>query len=83
MHWVGAQFCVCIFLVSRDKFLNMLKFFRNDQRKRENKRARPCCRIRLKFIKYTVWPRNIFLHTKFEFLTKFFYMIQKVLLSLA
>ena len=37
MHWIGAQFCVCMFLDSRDKSLNMLKFCRNDQRKVKNK----------------------------------------------
>ena len=30
VHWTGAQFCVCMFLDSRDKSLNMLKFCRND-----------------------------------------------------
>ena len=30
VHWIGAQFfCVCIFLDSRDKSLNRLKFCRN------------------------------------------------------
>ena len=38
VHWLGAQFCVCMFLDSRDKSLNMLKFCRNDQRKLKNKR---------------------------------------------
>ena len=38
MHWIGAQFCVCMFLDSRDKSLNMLKFCRNDQRKVKNKK---------------------------------------------
>ena len=33
VHCIGAKFCVCIFLDSRDKSLNMLKNFRNDQRK--------------------------------------------------
>ena len=48
VHWIGAQFCVCMFLESRDKSLNMLKFCRNDQRKVKNKRKtkeRPCCGI--------------------------------------
>ena len=38
MQWIGAQFCVCMFLDFRDKSLNMLKFCRNDQRKVKNKR---------------------------------------------
>ena len=38
VHWIGAQFCVCMFLDSRDKSLNMWKFRRNDQRKLKNKR---------------------------------------------
>ena len=25
---------------------------------KKNKRARPCCRFRLQFTKYTVWPRD-------------------------
>ena len=33
LHWIGAQFCVYVFLDSIDKSLNMLKFCRNDQRK--------------------------------------------------
>ena len=37
MHWIGAQFCVCMFLDSRDKSLNMLKFCRNDQREGRTK----------------------------------------------
>ena len=36
VHWIGAQFYVCMFLDSRDKSLNMLKFCRNDQRKVKN-----------------------------------------------
>ena len=28
VHWIGAQFCVCRFLDSRDESLNMLKFCR-------------------------------------------------------
>ena len=31
VHWIGAQLCVCMFLDSRDKSLNMVKFCRNDQ----------------------------------------------------
>ena len=38
VHWIGAQFCVCMFLDSRDKSLNMLKLCRKDQRKFKNKR---------------------------------------------
>ena len=26
MHWIGAKFCVCLFLDSGDKSLNMLKY---------------------------------------------------------
>ena len=25
VHWIGAQFCVCLFLDSRDKSLNMFQ----------------------------------------------------------
>ena len=38
VHWISAQLCVCMFLDSRDKSLNILKFCRNDQRKVKNKR---------------------------------------------
>ena len=38
MHWIGAQFWVCMFLDSRDKSLNMFKFCWNDQREGKNKR---------------------------------------------
>ena len=38
VHWIGAQFRVCMFMDSRDKSLNMLKFCRNDQREGKNKR---------------------------------------------
>ena len=38
MHWIGAQFYVCMFLESRDKSLNMLKFCRDDKRKEKIKR---------------------------------------------
>ena len=38
MHWIGAQFCVCMFLDSRDKSSNMLKLCRNDQRKVKKKK---------------------------------------------
>ena len=38
VHWIGAQFCVCIFLDSRDKCLNLSKFCQNDQREGKNKR---------------------------------------------
>ena len=38
VHWIGAQFYVCMFLDSRDKLLNMLKICRNDQREGKNKR---------------------------------------------
>ena len=37
MHQIGAQFCVCMFLDSRDKSLNMVKFCRNDKRKIEGR----------------------------------------------
>ena len=30
MHWIGAQFCACVFMDSRDKSVNMLSFCRND-----------------------------------------------------
>ena len=62
MHWIGAQFCVCMFLDSRDNSFNVLKFCWNDQRKvkkkKEEQRERPCCGIRLQCTKCTVWPRN-------------------------
>ena len=38
VNWLGAYYCVCMFLDSRDKSFNMLKFCRNDQRKWKNKR---------------------------------------------
>ena len=38
MHWIDAQFCVCMFLDSRDKPLNMLKFCRKDGKIREQKK---------------------------------------------
>ena len=38
VHWIGAQFCVCMFLDSRDKPLNMFKSCRNGQRNWKNKR---------------------------------------------
>ena len=38
MHWIGAQFCVGMFVNSRDKTLNMFKCCRNDQTKVKNKR---------------------------------------------
>ena len=37
VHWIGAQVCVFRSLESREKSLNMLKFCRNDQRKRAPK----------------------------------------------
>ena len=62
MHWIGAQFCVCVFLDSRDKSLNMLKICRNNQRKVKNKRrtkGASLLRNPLTMHKYsTVWPRN-------------------------
>ena len=61
MLWIGVQFCVCLFLDSRDKFLNMFNFWRNDQRNertKEEQRERPCHGIRLQGTKCTVWPRN-------------------------
>ena len=33
VHWIGAQFGVCMILDSSDKSSNMLKFSWNDQRK--------------------------------------------------
>ena len=33
-HWIGTQFCVCVFLDSKDKYSNLLKFYRN---KKNNK----------------------------------------------
>ena len=38
VHWIGAQFCACMFLDTRDKSLNMFKFCRNDQREGQNKK---------------------------------------------
>ena len=38
MHWIGAQFCFCMFLDSRDKSLNMLNGCGNNQREGKNKR---------------------------------------------
>ena len=39
VRWIGAHFCVCMFLDCRDKSLNMLKFCRNNQRGRKNKKS--------------------------------------------
>ena len=39
MHWIGAQFCVCMLLDSRDTSLNILKFCRNNQKKVKNKKS--------------------------------------------
>ena len=38
VHWIGAQFCFCVFLDSRDKSLNMLNVCGNNQREGKNKR---------------------------------------------
>ena len=38
MHWIGAQFCVCMFLDSRDKSLNMLKFLERSKEIQEQKK---------------------------------------------
>ena len=61
MHWIGAHFCVCMFLDSRDKSLKKLKLCRNDQKNERTKEAqseRPCCGIRVQFTKCTIYPRN-------------------------
>ena len=59
MHWIGAQFCVCMFLDSKDKSLKMLKFCQNDQRKVKNKRrTKGANGIRIQCTKCTVWPCN-------------------------
>ena len=66
MHWIGAQFCACVFMDSRNKSVNMLSFCRNDQKeriiaqkKKIKNRERPCCGIRLQLTKFAVWPRNV------------------------
>ena len=49
VHWIGAQFCVCMFLDSRDKSLNMFKFvgtIKENERTKEDQRERPCRGIR-------------------------------------
>ena len=59
--WIGAQFCVCMFLDSRDKSLNVLKFCRSDQRKVKNKRRKKgasLLRNPLTTHKMHSWPRN-------------------------
>ena len=38
VHWIGAHFCVCVFLDSINKSLIMLKFCRNDQKMKEQKK---------------------------------------------
>ena len=38
VHWI--ELCVCVFLNTRDKSLNMLNFCWNDQKKRKNKRRK-------------------------------------------
>ena len=38
MHWIDVQFCVCMFLDSRDKPLNMLKFCWKNEKIREQKK---------------------------------------------
>ena len=40
MHWIGAQFCVCMFLDSIDKSLNRLNFvgtIKENERTKKNK----------------------------------------------
>ena len=67
MHWIGAQFCVCKFLDSRDKSLNMLQFCRTikeKERTKEEQRERPCSGIRLQCTKCTVWPRKVTVFTQ-------------------
>ena len=42
MHWIGAHFCVCLFLYSRDKSLKMLNLCEQSKRIKEqqkNKRS--------------------------------------------
>ena len=47
------QFFVCMFMHSRGKSLNMLKFCRNELRKlKKKKKERLCCEFRLQFTKY-------------------------------
>ena len=46
--WIGSQFCACMFLESRDKSLNRLKFYRKNQSEWKNK----------KITKGTSWLRN-------------------------
>ena len=59
--WIGAQFCVCFFLVSTDKFLNMLKIFRNYKKNCYNKsrtKGASFLQNSLQFTKCTVRLRN-------------------------
>ena len=61
VHCIGAQFCVCMFLDSRDKSLNMWKICRNNQRKWMNKRRKKGASLLqnlLTFSKKHTWPRN-------------------------
>ena len=64
LHWIGAQFCVCMFLHSRDKSLNMLSLFKFmlkikvNERTKEEQRERPYCGIHLQCTKRTIWPPN-------------------------
>ena len=56
VHWIGAQFCGCMFLDCRDKSLNMPNFVRTIKEIEsieEEQKERPCYGIRLQFTKYT------------------------------
>ena len=38
MHWIGAEFCVCMFLDFRNKSLNMLNFVGTIKKKKKPKK---------------------------------------------
>ena len=66
MQGMGAQFCVCMFLDSRDTSLNILKFggtINETKRRKQEQKERHCCGFRSKLTNYTVWPRNFLIKT--------------------
>ena len=61
MHWIGAQFGVCMSLEFRDMSLSILKFCLNDHRKIKNKQKTKTVslfRNPLTINKMQIWPGN-------------------------
>ena len=67
MHWIGAQFCVCMIILclydpgfQRQVFkhVQILSKQYKKKKKKENK-EHPCCGIPLQFTKSTIWPRSV------------------------